>query len=289
MRFSIIIPAYNEAECIRDVLEKLTQHLRKHSIDAEVILVNDGSKDSTGEIAEKVETVRVIHHPYNKGYGASLKTGVRHAKGEWCITYDADNQHTPELLDGVIAKCGDAIDMVVGARKGYKGPWIRQPGKRLLGMIANYLVEKKIPDLNSGLRAFRRSLFLYYEHLFPDGFSLSTTSTVCFFKEKHTVVYTPIAIQERIGKSTVRPRDMIKTLMLILRLIMLFSPLKIFLPASVVMGVATCALLAHGLIIERNISDSAIALLYLTTFLFFFGLLADQIAAVRREIHRKRT
>ena len=174
--------------------------------------------------------------------------------------------------------------MVIGKREGYKGPWIRQPGKRLIGAVANYLTEMKIPDYNSGLRAFRRAEALKYLHLFPNGFSLSTTSTVCFLKERLNVVWTPITIKERTGKSTVRPRDAVKTLMLIFRLTMLFSPLRIFFPVSALCGAVTAALFAYELTVNRNISDAGVALVTLTGILFFFGLLADQIAAVRREI-----
>ncbi|MFA7681911.1 MAG: glycosyltransferase family 2 protein [Candidatus Peribacteraceae bacterium] len=287
MSVTIILPAYNEARHIGAVLQDLHAFLQERHIAAEVIVVDDGSGDNTAQQAQNVGGVRVIIHPRNKGYGAALKTGVRAAKSEWVITYDADGQHKPEHIALLLPHLQENVDMVVGKREGYKGPWIRQPGKWLISKVANYLTEQHIPDLNSGLRAFRRSAFLQYEHLFPNGFSLSTTSTVCFFKEGLGVQYVPITIQARTGKSTVRPRDAVKTLMLVFRLTMLFSPLRIFLPTSIVVGCITVALFIYELAVNQNVSDAGVALLTFTGILFFFGLLADQVAALRREIGKR--
>jgi len=284
MDFTVIIPAYNEGQSIRQVLEELTASLRGQGITASIIVIDDGSTDNTGEQARTVEAIHVITHPYNKGYGAAVKVGVKSATTEWCITYDADNQHTPDMLLKLLPVMNETNDMVVGKREGYKGPLIRQPGKYLLHLVANYVAEHKIPDLNSGLRAFRRETFLQYAHLFPNGFSISTTSTVCFLKERLNVVYVPITIKQRVGKSTVKARDAVKTFMLILRLTMLFSPLRIFLPLSAISGCIAAAILAYELIVHKNISDSTTALITITCFLFFFGLLADQVAALRREM-----
>jgi len=286
MDLTIVIPAFNEAQGIRQVLQNLTTALREQHIDALVIVVNDGSTDETLKQAETVESVRVISHSYNKGYGAAVKTGIRAAKTEWVLTYDADGQHTPEHVALLLPYLKEDCDMIVGKRKGYKGPWLRQPGKWLIGTVANHLTGQRIPDLNSGLRAFRRTAFLHFEHLFPNGFSLSTTSTVCFFKERLNIQYVPISINKRTGKSSVRPRDALKTFMLILRLIMLFSPLRIFLPASVILSCITAALIAYEFIMYKNFSDAGVALLTATGLLFCFGLLADQVAALRREIGR---
>lgn len=285
---TIIIPAYNEETGIRDVLSSLQKGLQSHNIVAKIIVVDDGSTDCTAEVVRSIPGITLVRHPYNKGYGAALKTGVEATDTEWCMTYDADGQHTPDLIPLLLKEMNVVNHMVVGKREGYKGPWIRQPGKRIINIVANYLVERKIPDLNSGLRAFRRSAFIRYAHLFPNGFSLSTTATVCFFKENLNVAYVPIRIQKRTGKSTVRPNDFIKTLMLIVRLVMLFSPLRIFLPLSLLLGTGTILWVGYGIFIQQNISDSAVILIALTTLTFFFGLLADQIAALRREQHAHR-
>lgn len=285
---SIVIPAYNEAAAITQVLRTLVDHLRTQHLEAEVILVDDGSTDDTAAQAESVPGVRVVRHPYNKGYGAAIKTGIDAATSEWCITYDADNQHTPELIEVLLPYLCEPYHMVVGQRSGYQGPWIRQPGKKVLRWVANYLVQCKIPDLNSGLRAFRREQFLRYQHLFPDGFSLSTTSTVCFLREGLNVHYVPITIQPRMGKSTVRARHAAKTFMLIMRLIMLFSPLRIFIPASAIFGLLAAVDLAYEFATTGDIiNTSSVALISLTSLTFFFGLLADQIAAIRRELGKR--
>jgi len=284
MDFTIIIPAYNEARGIENVLRHLTSSIREKNMSATVIVVDDGSTDDTAKIARTIGGIVVISHSHNKGYGAAIKTGVRAAESEWVLTYDADGQHSLENIEALIPYLNTKNDLVIGMRKGYKGPWIRQPGKWFIHLVANYLTEKKIPDFNSGLRAFRRSIFLQYTHLFPDGFSLSTTSTVCFLKEGLNVDFVPITIQARTGKSSVRPRDALKTLMLVFRLTMLFSPLRIFLPASFILGCLTIITFWYELAIYQNISDAGVALLTFTGILFFFGLLADQVAALRREI-----
>jgi glycosyltransferase involved in cell wall biosynthesis len=284
MDLTIAIPAYNEGSGIRHVLTELVSWIQSNNLSATVIVINDGSTDNTKEEAEAVQGVQVVSHPYNKGYGAALKTGIKAAKTEWVLTYDSDGQHTPQNIAALLPAMTDTADLVIGKREGYKGPWIRQPGKRLIGAVANYLTETKIPDYNSGLRAFRASEVRKYLHLFPSGFSLSTTSTVCFLKERLNVIWTPITIKERQGKSTVRPRDAVKTFMLIFRLTMLFSPLRIFFPSAVVLGLITVGLIGYELIMFQNISDAGVALFSFTGILFFFGLLADQIAAVRREI-----
>lgn len=287
MSFSVVIPAYNEGLAIQAVLQSLTAFLREHAPDAEVIVVDDGSTDGTADAVRAVAGVRLLSHPYNKGYGSALKTGVLAARNEWCITYDADGQHTPDLLPLLAAHCHEPNHMIVGARETYQGPWIRRPGKWLLQKTANALTGVAIPDLNSGLRAFHRPEFTKYMHLFPTGFSLSTTSTVCFFRANLNVVYVPVRIQPRAAGtvSTVSVSDAPRTFMLILRLVMLFSPLRIFLPAAAFFGLVTVA----DVIIEYNLTGgwtnkSVVALFTLTSLTFFFGLLADQIAAIRREM-----
>jgi glycosyltransferase involved in cell wall biosynthesis len=285
--FTIVIPAYNEAASIAGVLTALRSFLQENDITAEIIVVDDGSTDGTRTSASAVPGVRVMAHRRNKGYGAALKTGITAASTEWVLTYDADSQHTPDLISALLPALHEENDLIIGKREGYQGPFLRQPGKRLIGAVAEYLTETKIADLNSGFRAFRRERILPYLHLFPDGFSFSTTSTVCFLKEGLNVDYVPIRIRARIGRSTVRPSDAGKTFMLILRLIMLFSPLRIFLPATGVLAVITATILGYELAVHRNVSDAAVALLALTCMLFFFGLLADQVAALRRAIGKR--
>ncbi|MBL7148211.1 MAG: glycosyltransferase family 2 protein [Nanoarchaeota archaeon] len=284
MTFSIVIPVYNEEEGIKETLTRLNNYLQNKNFETEVIVVNDGSTDRTKEILDNIENIKLINHPYNKGYGASLKTGVKNAQYDWVLLYDGDSQHTPEYIEELI-KHSNNYDMVVGAREGYKGPLLRQPGKKLLIWTANYLVQKKIPDLNSGLRLIKKNLFLKYAHIFPNGFSLTTTITLVFFKEGLNIKYIPIKINKRDGKSTIRPIHGLEALMIIFRTITLFSPLRIFLPVSFLFFILSLitSIFQSISMKELNISDATILLFVFSLFLFFFGLLADQISAIRRE------
>ncbi len=287
IKLSIIIPVYNEEETIAQVVNGLKNELSKLDLDYEIIAVNDGSSDNSKEILENIKEVKLVNHPYNKGYGASLKTGARNAKFDWLLFFDGDGQHKPECTKELL-KYTNEYDAIIGWRQGYQGPALRQPGKKLLHIVADYLAERKIPDLNCGLRLLKKKLFLQYEHLFPNGFSLSTTSTLTFFKEGLNVKYVPITINKRCGKSSVKVSDGPRTLMLIVRLIMLFSPLKIFLPVSAVGFVISMGWAIYDLINSNfhAISKSSGFLFVASLLVFLFGLLADQIAAIRREIKR---
>ncbi len=287
IKISIIIPVYNEKQIIEQTITALKQELNKIGLEYEIIAVNDGSTDGSKEILERIPQVKVINHPYNKGYGASLKTGARNSQCEWLLFFDGDGQHRPEYINEFI-RYADQYDMIIGSRQGYKGPFWRQPGKKLIHLIANYLAGIKIPDLNCGFRLLRKDLFLKYEHLFPSGFSLSTTSTLAFLKEGLNIKYVPITIDKRIGKSTVKTSDGFKALMLIIRLIMLFSPLKIFLPIATTGFIVSLGMVIYVLM-ETNfqmISKSGGFLFVASLLILLFGLLADQVAAIRREIKK---
>jgi len=231
---TIIIPAFNEAQALKSVLASL----RTPAFDfvQEIIVVDDGSSDGTAEVAQAVG-VRVIRHYRNMGYGAALKTGIRASQTEFVLTMDADGQHLAED----VRRLWDAIsdyDMVVGQRTGLQqSPLWRMPGKWLLWMMANYLTQHTIPDLNSGLRLLRREAALKYLHICPAGFSFSTTITMALISRGYKVGYVPITIQRRLGKSTVTLNTGLNTLILILRIASLFDPLRLFIPVSALVGV----------------------------------------------------
>jgi len=283
-KFSIIIPAYNEEESIAQVITGVKNYLPKEKYDYEIIVVDDGSTDQTNKILKNIKNIKLINHPYNKGYGAAIKTGVKNAQYDWLLFYDSDGQHQSKYIEKLI-KYTNNYDMIVGARIGYQGPLSRQPGKKLLNWIANYLVQQKIPDLNSGFRLIKKDLFLRFSHILPNGFSLSTTITLAFFKEALNVKYIPIKINKRVGKSSVTIKDGLETLMLIFRTITLFSPLRIFLPISFsLFCLSLLVSIIQSLYLKKfNISDTTILLFVSSLFLFFFGLLADQISAIRRD------
>ncbi len=284
---SIIIPAYNEAKSIGAVLDGL----RAWRDRAEIIIVDDCSTDRTAEIAEQAG-VRVIRHHHNKGYGAALKTGIRACQGEIVVMMDADSEHNAAQIQTLLDAFGDN-DMVVGARgKGSNAPLIRRPGKWLLARVANYLAQTQIPDLNSGFRAFRKDVALRFLHILPNGFSFTTTITLAMFKEGYNTAYVPITTAKRVGTSTVNPiRDGINTLMLIIRIIALFDPVKVFLPTSIALFLLGAIYwigsgvyrFAQHLEPAFHIPTGAMLVMVSSVIVFMFGILADQVSAIRRE------
>lgn len=254
---------------------------------AEVIVVDDGSTDNTARVASEAGA-RVIRHRNNKGYGAALKAGIRAADREIVVTFDADGQFDTKE----IAKLVDALnesDMAVGVRpRGAGSPTIRKPGKWLLGKTANYLAQTEIPDLNCGLRALRVDTAKRFLNLLPNGFSFTTTLTLAMFKDGYNVTYLPITVHPRsFGASSVRAADGLNTFLLIIRIIALFDPLKVFLPASALLFVTGVAYWIYDSISTQrlNIPTGAMILLVSTVIVFLFGILADQVSAIRRGQH----
>ncbi len=279
--FSVVIPAYNEASTIRATVDGL----RSLHPTAEIIVVNDGSTDRTVAVLEG-SGARVITHPRNRGYGGSLKTGIRNATTELVVFCDADGQHDPadvgRLVDE-IARHG--AQMVIGRRSRliHSTLW-RMPGKWMLGMLANYLARTKIPDLNSGLRAVRRDVALEFLDICPNGFSMSSTLTIATLAEGMDVRWIPIEVRKRAagGVSTVKVKTGFDTILLILRLTTLFEPLRIFLPIAILFILAGIGWGAPYAIAERGVSIGAMLLIVTGVLTFFFGLLADQNALLRR-------
>ena len=284
-KISIIIPAFNEEKSLPDVLLKLKG---LEEID-EIIVVDDGSQDNTAQIAEELGA-RVISHPYNIGNGAAVKTGVRNANGDILVFMDADGQHNPDDIPKLLAHA-DKFDMVVGARtKESKVSRFRSFGNFWLIKVANYLSGMKIPDLTSGFRAIKRDRMLEFLHILPNKYSYPTTITLALIQAGYWVKYVPLStIQKRQeGKSSVKPfRDGLRFILIIMRIIMLFNPQKIFLPASFFMFLGGIFLIGYNIIQTGSIQESTILLMIVGTFTFFFGLLADQMAHIRREIQRK--
>lgn len=280
---TLVIPMYNESMVAPGVLASFVQLARGVEQIKEIIVVDDGSTDGSGDRCTGIAGITVIRHQQNLGYGASIKNAVRAAQTEWILMCDADGQHSVEHVMQII-RSNDGADMIVGERRGWKGPLIRQPGKWLLGKISEYLVSAKIPDLNSGLRLIRKRQFMQYAHLYPNGFSLTTTITLAFLKAGLRVRYVPIEIVPRKGRSTVNMFDAVRMFMLIIRVITLFSPLRIMLPFAVLFGVLTFWSFGYDMYM-RNLTDTTVFLALSSTLFFFFGILLDQVAAIRREIH----
>ncbi|MBN1930084.1 MAG: glycosyltransferase family 2 protein [Desulfobacterales bacterium] len=288
MKLTIVIPAYNEENGIELTLRTLTKAIMGK--DWKILVINDGSTDKTCEIAKEINGIEIINQPYNKGYGASLKTGIRSAKTEYVAFYDADGQHQPEDLIMLAEKIGN-YDMLVGMRsKASHQDWLRKPGKWVLSKVANYLCGRKIPDLNSGLRIIKKNVIERMLHLFPDGFSFTTTSTVALINMGYNVGYMPITVKKRVGKSTVKQlKHGSAVILLMIRLIVLFNPLKVFLPFSIYLFIlGTIYEIIFGIVIllpeKVKLIPAAFFMILTSILIFFFGLVVDQISELRKHI-----
>lgn len=282
MKYTIVIPAFNEEATIAQVLADIKQNFS--GLEYEVIVVDDCSTDNTAREVRKAVGVKLITHRSNKGYGMSIKKGIKEAAGEFIITMDADGQHRAQDAMKLLAHI-DKYDMVVGARKGRDNITWRIPGKCLVKRISEYLVGQKIPDINSGLKAFSSSVIKRYLHLCSDKFSFSTTSLLAYLSDGLEVKFVEIDVTSRKGgSSTVRIRDGLRALLFILQVIMTFNPLKIFLNAFFALSLFTVIYVVWGLIYAGSISKSSVILVISALLVFLFGLIADQISKIRKEL-----
>ncbi|MGV6829964.1 MAG: glycosyltransferase family 2 protein [bacterium] len=281
MDVTIIIPVYNEEMAISDVVSNLKKE-GFHNL----LVINDGSNDSTNDIIQKLD-VKVITHSYNKGYGASLKTGIRNATTDYVAIYDGDGQHLPSELKKIIsANKNEEYDMVVGARnKDSHQVRNRKFGKWLINLFVKRITKRDVPDFNSGLRLYKKDIISKYLHLMPDGFSFSTTSTVTFLKLKYDVLYVPIYVKERIGRtSNIKAKDGFHTLLLLLNLSVLFAPLSFFIPVSIFFVLSSLIYFILYSIFDRIHVTSSMTMLFITgVIIFFMGIVCEQISSVRRE------
>ncbi len=276
---SIVIPAFNEEGAIEDSVREVLAVMESTGRDFELVVVDDGSADRTGELAERAGA-RVITMPENQGYGAALKAGINRTHHDVVVITDADGTYPAESIPVLIGELGE-YDMVVGARVGENVaiPLARRPAKWFLRVLASYLAGRQIPDLNSGLRVMRRSLIKRFEHLLPSGFSFTTTITLASLCSGSLVRYSPIDYHERIGESKIRPTHAIEFLLLILRTIVYFNPLKVFIPLGAVFFVGGSGKLVYDVYIG-NLSESALIGLLGAAILWAVGLLSDQISRI---------
>lgn len=274
---SIIIPAYNEEGAIRQTIEEIGSALGGSPVDYEVVVVDDGSSDRTREIAGR-SGARVISNTQNRGYGASLKRGILGTDSEYVAIIDADGTYPASALPAIIETARSA-DMVVGARDTSMTnvPFLRRPAKYIVNALANFLARRKIPDLNSGLRVFRRSSLVPFLPLLPNGFSFTTTITLCMIGSELTVEYIPIEYRKRVGKSSMRAREFFNFLLLVLRSVVLFSPLRVFLPLGAVLFAFGSGKFIYDVFIG-NLSESAVLGILAAIMIWAFGLIADMVA-----------
>lgn len=274
---SVVIPAYNEEHGINKAVMEVHKVLSALPLTFDIIVVDDGSTDGTRQAAEK-SGARVVYNHENSGYGAALKRGIAAGDSDYVAIIDADGTYPAESLP-LMWEQAQSADMVVGARDpGMTNvPFIRRPAKFILNSLANYLAQRNIPDLNSGLRVFRRSALESFVPLLPSGFSFTTTITLCMICSNLQVVYIPIEYGKRIGKSKIRATDFFNFILLVLRAIVLFSPLRVFLPLGAILFVLGIAKLSYDIVIG-DLSESAIFGLLAAIMIWSLGLIADMIA-----------
>ncbi len=276
---SIVIPAYNEADAIAGVVSTLAAAGPWR----EIIVVDDGSLDDTSARAVTAGAT-VVRHPYNKGNGAAVKTGIRRASGEFVLIVDGDGQHRPEDATRIVSRLGE-YDLVIGARsKATQATHTRRYGNGALNNLASYLTGRQIPDLTSGFRAARSAHLREFIHLLPNGFSTPTTTPLAFIKAGYNVAFEPIEARPRVGNSKIRlARDGAKFLMIILKIVTIFSPLRIFVPLSAATFLLGVAYGIWNVAVEARIPNGAVLLILFSVVVFLVGLVSEQISALRFE------
>jgi glycosyltransferase involved in cell wall biosynthesis len=276
------VPAFDEELGIEGVVRRLAA--LELGVPFELLVVEDGSTDGTRAklmaLQEEFACLRVIEHGVNRGYGAALKTGFAAAAYDVVVITDADATYPEDRIVDLLARVDAGAEMAVGARTGanVSVPLIRRPAKWALRRLASYLAGVNIPDLNSGLRAFRRELVLQYRPILPDGFSFTTTITLASLTNAHRVDYVSIDYAARSGKSKIAPiRDTLRFTALILRTVLYFNPLKVFYPAALFLGAVLCASLGWDLFVEKNLGDKSVLLFVALVQVLSIGLIADLI------------
>ena len=283
---TLVVPAFNEEDVVERTVRSLTETLSTDiANDYHIVVVDDGSTDNTGKILDRLAeqlNIEVIHSPENQGYGSSLKRGFANRTTDYLFSFDADGQHVASDVPPMVPLL-KTYDAVLGMRPGFKGsPIWRTPGKWFLARLVNYLCHRRIPDFNCGLRGYRRETLESIQHLCADGFSFAATSTMALHSIHANTKFVPVQVKDRIGRSTVSVGTGIQTLLLILTSVMRFGPLRIFLPMALITSLTGFGFLVYGVLIS-NISDICVLLMITGLQFFLIGLIADQIAHLRKE------
>jgi glycosyltransferase involved in cell wall biosynthesis len=280
---AVVVPAYNECDAVTATLVRLQAVLASLPCRSEIVLVDDGSTDGTGARAAAVPGIRVITHATNQGYGAALRSGILATAARAVAIIDADGSYAPEAIPRLYDGLAHA-DMVVGARRLQSSgvAWNRRPGKWLLNRFASYLADRDIPDLNSGQRVMRREALVRYLHLTPSGFSFTSTITLALISNGYHVIYEPIDYVRRAGRSKLRAAHFASFLLLVVRAIVLFNPLKVFLPLGAILFVIGLVKLAQD-IVARSMSETAVMAFLAALVVWAVGLLADMISRLNMQ------
>jgi glycosyltransferase involved in cell wall biosynthesis len=276
---SVVIPAFNEAASIGGVVHDLAAAAPWR----EILVVDDGSSDDTGTHASAAGA-RVLRHPYNKGNGAAVKTGIRQATGAFVLIADGDGQHRPADAARLVAHLG-TYDLVVGARSRQTHASIsRRIGNAMLNAIASFLTEQPVPDLTSGFRAARRENLLEFIHLLPNGFSTPTTTTLAFIKAGYSVRFEPVDAAQRAGASKIRlGSDGFHFFLILLKVITIFSPLRLFVPVSAAAFIVGAGYGVWTIATQSHVTNSSVLLIVLSVVILLVGLVSEQISSLRFE------
>lgn len=277
--FSIVLPVYNEEKGVASTLEHLQENLKFSGCQYEIITVNDGSTDCTSEILKSRSDIRVIEHRRNRGYGAALKTGIRNAKYPIIVITDGDGTYPNERIPQLVALTEQA-DMVVGARIGANVNYsnLRKIPKWFLIRFAEWITNTHIPDLNSGLRVFHKSVVERFLNILPNTFSFTTTITVAMLTNGYIVHYEPIDFHHRKGKSKIKPiRDTLRFVQLILRTGLYFAPLRVFLPIAGLFFGCFLFTFIQDIFVREDLTERTLILLIAATQTGMFALLADML------------
>lgn len=286
MDLSIIIPAYNEHESLTTHLPNWLELIKSRGWS--LIIVNDGSTDRSRELFDNLSQdgmVKVIHHKVNRGYGGALKSGMRAAKTDFCVSMDADGQHKVEALDALIMKQEEVdADLVIGKRIFLsKQSTFRRFGKAIIRLVSRILIPNQITDLNSGMKLYRTRLAQKHLKFCPDSMAFSDVITLSFLSSKHLVVETPIEIMPRTtGKSTITFNTAIETIIEIVNIVMVFNPLRIFLPVSLLLFLVGFGWGLPIVLMGRGVSVGAMLALVSGGLSLLLGLIAEQLAQIRR-------
>ena len=281
-RTSIVVPAYNEAHAVAALVDAL----RQQAAWQEIIVVDDGSTDETAAEAARAGA-QVVRHPYNKGNGAAVKTGLRRAAGTYVLIVDADGQHRPADTVRLVEQL-DRYELVVGARSpDSQASWTRRTGNAALNRIASYLTGREIPDLTSGFRAAHRQCMLEFIHLFPNGFSTPTTSTMSFIRAGYSVRFEPVVAEQRRGTSKIRlGSDGARFVLILLKIITIFSPLRLFVPVAGGCFALGAGYAAWTIATQSHVTNSSVLLILSSIVILLIGRVSEQIASLRPEGRR---